>query len=186
MDNTIELGLGPRRANIRRVEPPLVTYLHDHLTGSNFAIELLKSLADQYRTELGTFANDMLADIRLDQAQLLSIIDKIGEGQLNTHEAIGWISEKLRRLKLRDDGPAINIGTLEAIEGLALGVQGKIALWRALYALQSTDARIAAFDFPALIARAEEQFKKVEEQRLLLASFVLPLTTAAATVAPQL
>jgi hypothetical protein len=30
---------------------PLATYLHDHLAGSNFAIELLDSLRDQYSGE---------------------------------------------------------------------------------------------------------------------------------------
>ena len=157
------------------MQSPLVTYLHDHLAGSSFAVELLKSLHDQHPNSLGVFANDMLTDVRKDQATLLSIVDRVGEGHFDLYEIGGWIAEKMSRLKLREDGAAIGIGTLEAVETLALGVQGKLALWRSLQTLQPTDLRVSGFDFAELASSAQEQFKRVEEQRLSLAAAVLPL-----------
>ena len=72
----------------------------------------------------------------------------------------------MSRLKLHDDGSVIGIGTLEALEVLALGIQGKLALWRSLNALETTDARLSAYGFPVLIEKAEAQFQRVEAERI--------------------
>jgi hypothetical protein len=56
---------------------PLATYLHDHLAGSNFAIELLDSLRDQYSGEpLGRFAAALLIEIKEDQRTLRTMADR--------------------------------------------------------------------------------------------------------------
>ena len=49
----------------------LAIYLHDHLAGSNFAVELLESLRDRYRDrEPGSFADSLFRDVRQDQQVL--------------------------------------------------------------------------------------------------------------------
>jgi hypothetical protein len=151
----------------------LVTYLHDHLAGSHFAVELLKALHDQHPNEMGIFAQEILGEVRQDQATLLSVIDRIGEGRFDLYEMAGWLSEKVSRLKLRDDGSVMGIGTLEAVEALALGIQGKLALWRALGALETGDARLSGYGFQMLVKTAEEQFRRVEDERISLVRRVL-------------
>jgi hypothetical protein len=54
-----------------------------------------------------------------------------------------------------------------------LGIQGKLSLWHALQVVSALDARLRGLDFEELISRAEAQYSKVEEQRLLLAAEAL-------------
>ena len=55
------------------------------------------------------------------------------------------------------------------VETLALGLLGKLALWRALLEVAPSDARLSGVDFQALAERAEAQHAHVEGQRLALA-----------------
>jgi len=57
-----------------------------------------------------------------------------------------WIGEKLSRFKLGHDNSS-NLRTFETLEFLALGIQGKLALWRTLTAVQSSDERLFSFKF---------------------------------------
>lgn len=149
---------------------PLAIYLHDHLAGSNFAIELFKSLRDKHRADpLGQLATTLLAEVEKDQAVLESIIDRIGKGAPDLKEVAAWLSEKVSRFKLRH-GDASGLGTFEALETLALGVLGKIALWRTLDGLP--DTRVSGIDFEQLIARAQDQHARIEESRLQVARTV--------------
>jgi len=149
---------------------PLATYLHDHLAGSHFAIKLLESLYEQYRDEpLGDFAQTLKADVTEDQATLQSIVDRVGEGHPDLTEAAGWFAEKASQLKLSRDHAESGLGTFEALETLTLGIRGKLSLWQALPLIREFDSRIPESDFQRLAARAEEQYQRVEAERLKLA-----------------
>jgi hypothetical protein len=79
------------------VEEPLATYLHDHLAGSTFAVDLVES------------------------------------------------------------------------PPLALGILGKLALWRALLVVAKNDTRLNGMELEQLVARAQQQHAQVEQWRLLVA-----------------
>jgi hypothetical protein len=152
---------------------PLATYLHDHLAGANFAIDLLKSMRDRYaNAPLGQFASTVLLEVEADRETLRRIVERVGKGSPDLKEAAAWILEKTSRFKL-GHGEAQGIGTFQAIETLALGILGKLALWRALAILAEKDDRLRDVDFRELIARAEAQYATVEENRLLLARTAL-------------
>jgi hypothetical protein len=141
----------------------LATYLHDHFAGSNFAVELLEFLRDQYAGQrVGDAAAGMLGEIEDDRKILQGIIGRVGNGVPMMKEASAWIGEKLSELKLRQGA----FGTFEALEALALGILGKVALWRALATLADSDPRLSGVDFNQLAARAEEQHSRAEELRL--------------------
>jgi hypothetical protein len=144
----------------------LATYLHDHLAGSHFAIDLVEHLRDQHAGEpLGYFATTLLVDIQEDQKVLQSVIDRVGKDVPVLKEATAWLSEKFSQLKLRR-GAADGLGAVEALETLALGILGKRSLWRALKVVGETDVNLREIDFDHLIERAESQHNSVEEQRL--------------------
>jgi len=148
----------------------LATYLHDHLAGSHFAIKLLSSLSDQYQDEeLGAFARSLSVDVAQDQDTLQKLIDNVGKANLDLMEAVGWLMEKASRLKLQRDESGEGIGTFEALETLTLGIQGKAALWSVLAVIREVDTQVPAYEFDKLIARAQDQFQRVEIQRLSLA-----------------
>jgi hypothetical protein len=144
---------------------PLAVYLHDHLAGSNFAIELLGSMRDRFRgAPLGNFAAAILPEIEQDRDVLHGIIDRAGEGHADLKEAAAWFAEKASRFKLaRDKGDGL--GTFEALETLALGIEGKASLWRALFVISQQDNRVRGTDYQQLGKRAEAQHARVEEQR---------------------
>jgi hypothetical protein len=159
---------------------PLAVYLHDHLAGSNFAIELLESMRDQHDTHgIRKFAADLLVDIQADQAVLQQIIDRVGKAGMDLKQAAAWFAEKASRLKLRSDGDnSGGLGTFEALETLSLGITGKLALWRALELLSVADERVRGVDYTKLIARAKEQYAQAEERRLQLAATVFHAVAA--------
>ena len=141
----------------------LETYLHDHLAGSNFAIGLLEFLRDQHASEpLSDHAAALLAEVEQDRKTLQEIIGRVCNGTAILKEAAAWLGEKLSELKLRSG----DFGTFEALEALALGIQGKLALWQALEIIAGADARLSGLDFDQLAARAAQQHSQAEELRL--------------------
>ena len=130
----------------------LATYLHDHYSGSTFAIELLKGLREQHAGEphagepLSEFADGLMVEIEEDRKVLQRIIDRAGGEPAALKEAAAWLSERLSRFKLRRK-TAGDFGTSEALETLALGIVGKLALsgglfWRPPNSIPECPARI--------------------------------------------
>jgi hypothetical protein len=152
---------------------PLVTYLEDHKAGAGLAIGLLQAMKARHDDEsLSQFAGSVLTGVEEDEEMLRSLAKKIGTGSNIMKEAAAWVGEKASRIKL-GAGTSGDFGTFEALEFLALGIQGKLSLWHALQVAATTDARLRGLDFEALIAKAEEQYAKVEERRLALAATAL-------------
>jgi hypothetical protein len=152
---------------------PLATYLHDHLGGAQIAIQTLEAMRDQHDDKrFREFANMLLPEIQADDQTVRSIAEKVGAGTSVVKEAGGWFLEKLARIKLGHTG-ATDFGMFESLELLSLGIQGKLCLWKALQAASQLDSRLRAYPFEDLVSRAQEQYEKVETQRLDLAQHVL-------------
>ena len=150
------------------MDDPLVVYLHDHLAGSSFAVELLDKLASEFvGTPSGEIARELLEQVKIDVGTLKQIIARVGKATTDLYDALGWIAERISRIKLKHDDPA-GLGAFEAYEAISLGISGKRLLWEALQARQSVDNRVAGFDYEALIGRAEQQFQKANQYRLTL------------------
>lgn len=152
---------------------PLATYLHDHLAGAAFAIDLLKALRDQYSDKsLGQLASGLLVEVEQDREVLQRIADRVGREYPDLKQAAAWLAEKVSRFKLSHDDPD-GLGTFQALETLALGILGKLALWNALSVVPEINDRLGGVDLAELIARAQRQYKQVEESRLFVARNVL-------------
>jgi hypothetical protein len=150
----------------------LITYLQDHLAGALHAIELLKSMREHFSGEpLGTFADELLSEVEADRDVLARLTESVGGTVGGMKEWGAWLTEKVSRLKLKH-GSADGLGTFEALEFLVIGIHGKRALWRAMEAVAPSDPHLRDVDFAGLIARAENQHQKVEEQRLACAQSV--------------
>jgi len=152
---------------------PLVTYLNDHAGGAQTAIHLLEAMRDQHDDqEYRQFASVLLPEIQADERMLRHIAEKIGPGPNPVKQVGGWILEKAARLKLGHTG-STSFELFESLELLALGIWGKLSLWKALQAASSSDARLREYDFESLIRRAQQQYDDVESKRLNLAQTVL-------------
>jgi hypothetical protein len=151
----------------------LVTYLNDHLGGAQIAVQVLEAMRDQNNEqEFRQFASVLLPEIQADDLTLRHIAENIGSSPSTVKQVGGWLLEKAARLKLGHTGSK-NFELFESMELLALGIQGKLSLWKALQAASSSDARLREYDFETLIDRAQQQYGAVENQRIKLARVVL-------------
>ena len=151
------------------MDDPLAIYLHDHLAGCGGPFG---GNGDKHpREPLGDFAPKMLTEVEADRAVLRSLADRIGAGSSRLKELSAWLSEKISRFKL--DRAPHGLGTFEALEFLALGVLGKLKLWKALGTVSSVDTRLQGVDFDHLAARAETQHAEVEKRRLEAAKMAM-------------
>jgi hypothetical protein len=146
----------------------LAIYLNDHLAGSTGALELARRARSANRDTPFEDAFDRLAtEIAEDRDALLDVMRRLEVARDPVKEAAGWLAEKAGRLKL--NGRLTGYSPLSRVlelEILALGVEGKRALWRALREVAARDARLEGVDLDALLRRAERQRRLLEQQRL--------------------
>jgi hypothetical protein len=146
----------------------LAIYLNDHLAGATAGRELARRAAGSNRgSSRGLFLERLAAEIEEDRQSLLAIMRALDVGVDRLKVAGGWWAEKVGRLKL--NGRLLGYSPLSRVvelEVLALGVSGKLALWRALENLRPHEPELARFDLPTLIERAERHLDELEIQRL--------------------
>ncbi len=140
-------------------------YLNDHLAGSVVGVELARRAASQNEgTELGSFLAELAEDIEEDRDALKSVMAHLGVTENRVKMPIAWAAEKVGRLKPNGQLTGYSpLSRLIELEGLALGISGKLALWRSLAATRSD---LEAFSLETLIARAESQRDGVEKHRV--------------------
>ncbi len=108
----------------------LGTYLHDHLAGAAYAIDLVEFMRDCHQDDdLGPFAAEILIEIKKDGDTLRGIAERVGASGSTLKEAASWVGEKISRFKLGHHG-GNGLATFEALELLAIGILGKRAHWR--------------------------------------------------------
>lgn len=143
-------------------------YLNDHLAGAIAGTELAKRAAKKNQgSELGRFLTQLATEIEEDRASLEAIMARLGVKRNLPKDAAAWLSEKVGRLKLNGQLVGYSpLSKLVELEGLALGVNGKQALWKALKEVSSADQRIDGSEIDRLIERALSQAINLEERRI--------------------
>ena len=163
-------------AGTGRSEPELLgIYLNDHLAGATGGAELARRVArsrggDPDGGALQRFA----AEVVQDRAALLEVMAALGVPVRRYKAWAGWIGEKAGRLKF--NGHLLTrspLSSLEELELMRLGVEGKAAGWRTLRALAETDVRLDRGRLDELISRARRQADLLEELRVRAANQVI-------------
>jgi hypothetical protein len=146
----------------------LAIYLQDHLAGAVVAIDLLEHLEKaNIGTELGVFFTRLREDILADRAELEAQTGRMGGSTGTVRAAVAWLGEKAARLKLRmDDAASGDFRLLESVELVAIGIDGKRALWTALAAESEGAPVLRGPDYDRLVRRATDQRQRVETVRL--------------------
>lgn len=143
----------------------LAIYLNDHLAGSTVGLELVKRAATSNEdTSYGATLAVLAREIEEDRDSLLELIEELGFGKDRLKVTGGWIAEKLGRLKL--NGSLLGYSPLSRlieIEGLFLGVTGKLSLWENLIATHGE--RIGPVDVAELAERARSQRERLTDLR---------------------
>ena len=145
----------------------LANYLNDHVAGAVAAVELLEHLVESHKgTPLEKFFENLRADVVADLEVLRKLLQRFTRESV-VRKAGAWIAEKIARTKVKVAGDkAGDLGLVQALEVLVLGITGKQLLWRALSASLGDSPLLRGADLGKLEERAIDQLERVETQRL--------------------
>ena len=153
-----------RRSSAATKRRALVGYLRDHLGGSDVAIRVVHRLRSQGGGEKTLF-HRLANEFEEERAVVRTLLAELGASGRSIKRAAGLASGVA--LSVTSGGEPGDLSLLRTLEGLAIGVQGKRCLWRALQKLPtlSTSRRP---NFAELEAMAVRQWEAIEESRRAL------------------
>jgi hypothetical protein len=156
----------------------LAIYLNDHLAGSTGALELLTHLAEAHSgTPVADSLMQLHAEIHADRQELEHLIARLHITESASRKVGAWLGEKMAQLKLQMDDKATGAMHLfEGLEVIAIGIQGKRALWRVLGVVSENDPELRGLDYNQLVQRSEDQHQRVEVMRLAAAKEAFEVT----------
>jgi hypothetical protein len=144
----------------------LPIYLNDHYAGATVGLELARrARASNEGTELGDFLARLVVEIEEDRRTLERIMDRVSVKRDRVKSTLGWGAEKLGRLKLNGQLRGYSpLSRLVELEGIHVGISGKLSLWEALDAAYGTE--FGEFDLTGLAERARRQLDELAPFRL--------------------
>jgi hypothetical protein len=143
-------------------------YLNDHLAGAMLGSDLAKQIrARAEGTPLGEIMDSVAPQIEEDRQTLMALMKRMGTSKNPIKRAVGWVTEKASRVKLKGlTAGDPELGIFMSVETLALGVRGKLGLWKALQQVADRYPAIRPAELDQLIGRAESQYSLLEHERL--------------------
>jgi hypothetical protein len=159
-----------RDADATAQRSDLGDYLREHLSGSDLAIHVVERLrhAHEGADDRVLFAR-LLDEFQEEREVLRGLIADLGESPKSVKRlagrAAGFIAETVAGAPL-DDGLTL----FRTLEALAIGVQGKRCLWRALQALDPPLRAPGYRNFAELESMAVGQWETIEQRRSTLAA----------------
>lgn len=143
----------------------LRTYLQDHHAGATAGLELARRTAganeeSEYGPELARIARE----IEDDRDSLERVMERIGVKPSKVKDGALWTAEKLGRLKPNNSVVGYSpLSRVVELEGLVIGVTGKLALWESLR--EALGEGVDGIDFAELSRRAGDQRSRLEALR---------------------
>jgi hypothetical protein len=138
-------------------------YLNDHLAGATVGTELSKrARGSNHGTEYGDVLERIAREIEEDRDTLQGLMESLEIGRDHAKVMLGWSAEKFGRLKPNGQLTGYSpLSRLVELEGLALGITGKLSLWESLKELADEDVRLDRAELTRLAERAERQRAEV-------------------------
>jgi hypothetical protein len=153
----------------------LGSYLNDHLAGATTGLELARRAASQNEgNRFGEFLENLVVEIEQDRESLEHLMDRLEIGKDSLKVVVGWGTEKVGRLKM--NGRLLGyspLSRLVELEGLTIGVRGKLSMWESLKTVADRDPVLAEFELDTLIRRAKAQLQSLTRERLAAAELAL-------------
>jgi len=143
-------------------------YLNDHLAGAMLGSALAEQLREKNEgTPLGNVMSSLASQIEEDRETLMDLMDRMGTSKNPVKQATTRLAEKATRPKfsgLTSGDP--EVGTFMALENLALGVEGKVSLWKVLKEVADQYGPLKSMNLDELIGKAEAQRDALERERI--------------------
>ncbi|HEX4258308.1 MAG TPA: hypothetical protein VH089_24690 [Streptosporangiaceae bacterium] len=153
-------------------------YLNDHLAGATAGTELAHRVARHHDEVADRATLQRLAvEINADRRALLEIMALLGVPVRHYKTTAAWLGERAGRLKL--NGRLLTrspLSSLEELELMRLGVEGKAAGWRTLRQLADTEPQLNKAWLDELLARARSQADLLEDLRVRAANHLIEAT----------
>jgi hypothetical protein len=147
----------------------LDVYLTDHHAGATAGVNLAQMAAEEHRAdEHGPFFGEIASEIKADHDELERLLDELGTDRSATKTAAAEIGSKMMAPKFTG-GDDDELNAFITLETLAIGVEGKLCMWKALKRVQGSNATLESFDIDALLERAQSQRDRIEGRRLEIA-----------------
>ena len=165
----------PHGTNPTIMDQDLTRYLNDHLAGSSGALLLIQELADNHgATEAREFFLQLKEKVEADRSLLSDLLERIGQNPSALLQVAGGIAARIAGIKLMwEQVEPGKLGLFEALEMLALGVQGKRLLWVALREISVWFPEWNGIDFAELERQAILQRDDIEYCRIQAAKEIL-------------
>ena len=143
-------------------------YLQDHMAGATSGSALAQRILGSNRGHrTGAVLEHVAREIEVDRDTLARLMASLQVPPSRLKNGLAWVAEKAGRLKLNGSLFSYSpLSRLVELETLMLGVSGKLALWQALKETGAAGERQPDLDLDALIARAEDQRRRLDEARL--------------------
>jgi hypothetical protein len=150
-----------------RKRQALIAYLRDHLTGSDVALRVVHRLGSTHQgTEDGTSFRRLSKEFDEDRAAVRTLLTQLGASGRSITRAAGYASGTV--LSVTAGGEPGDLSLLRTLEALAIGVQGKRCMWRALQNLRTVPSTAQGMNVVELEAKAVRQWEAIEERRCAL------------------
>jgi hypothetical protein len=148
----------------------LSIYLNDHLAGATLGLDLARrTRSSNEGNAYGEELTEIAAEIEEDRDALIALMEELEVPRDHLKIASAWAAEKIGRLKLNGSLFSYSpLSRLVELEGLYLGVTGKLSLWENLKT--ATPGGVKSADLDELIARAKSQRTRLERLRVKAAS----------------
>jgi hypothetical protein len=156
------------------VSAMLHTYLQDHHAGATAGLELARRAAgSNAKTAFGPELARIADEIAEDREALERVMEELGFGPSRLKDSAAWVAEKLGRLKPNNSLLSYSpLSRVVELEGLLIGVTGKLSLWQSLRA--AVGESLDGVDFAALAGRATDQRGRLERLRERAAAEAFP------------
>ncbi|RYD24318.1 MAG: hypothetical protein EOP88_00730 [Verrucomicrobiaceae bacterium] len=153
----------------------LARYLHDHLAGSSGGLLLIQELAEKHDVpEAREFFVDLKGKVEADRDLLEDLLCRIGKDRGTFFKVVGDVAARVGGIKLLwEKVEPGKLGMFEALEMLAIGVQGKRLMWLALQEIAIWVPEWQGFDFASLELEAIRQRDGIEAWRIEAARDIL-------------
>ena len=161
---TAYLAMPTRRfsASLRKRQA-LIAYLRDHLSGADMALRVVHRAGSTHTGADATLFRRLAKEFEEDHAVVRALLNRLGASGRSIKRAAGYASGAV--LSATAGGEPGDLSLLRTLEGLAIGVQGKRCLWRALQSLSAPPQMVEGMNFTDLEAKAVRQWEAIEERR---------------------
>jgi hypothetical protein len=153
----------------------LATYLREHLSGADAAIRVVERLRRTHAgTAEGRLFGALFVDLQRDRDLVQAMLGEVGGSTLSTKRIVTGAAGVF--IALAASSERGDLAFFRTLEGLAIGVQGKRLLWRAMQELEAPFTQVSRSRLRELETLAVRQWEAIDERRRALARSTFAVT----------